>query len=100
MVIAHCRKYPEAMSKSLEKSKVTPAQPTPAALRQNLRDQIDALPDEGILVLHELALDLQLRSAWSKFSEGMTADLEAGKYEQLDEALKDARAALRSQNST
>jgi hypothetical protein len=88
------------MSKSLEKSKVAPARPTPAALRQNLRDQVDALPDEGILVLYDLALDLQLRSAWSKSSEGMTADLETGKYEQLDEALKDGRAALRRQNST
>ena len=80
------------MSKSLEKSEVQPALPKPDALRQNLRDQIEALPDEGIVVLHDLALDLQLRSAWTEFSEGMNPDWEADKYERLDEA----RAALRS----
>jgi len=73
--------------------------PEPEVLRQNLRDQLDDLPDEGIVVLHKLALELQLRSAWSKFSEGVTADWEAGKYERLDEALQDARQAVRTQGS-
>ena len=73
--------------------------PGPAALRQNLRDQLDDLPDEGIVVLHNLALELQLRSAWTRFSEGVTADWAAGKYEQLDEALKEAREALRRRES-
>jgi len=68
--------------------------PTADVLRQNLRDQLDALPDEGIVVLHNLALELQLRSAWTRFSEGITADWAAGKYERLDEALKEAREAL------
>jgi hypothetical protein len=74
--------------------------PRPDVLRQNLRDQLDDLPDEGIVVLHNLALELQLRSAWTTFSEGVTADWAAGKYERLEEALKEAREALRCTEST
>ena len=73
--------------------------PRPEVLRQNLRDQLDDLPDEGIVVLHNFALELQLRSAWARFSEGITADWTAGKYERLDEALQEARQASRSQGS-
>jgi hypothetical protein len=73
--------------------------PRPEVLRQNLRDQLDELPDEGIVVLHNFALELQLRSAWAKFSDGISADWAAGKYERLDEALNEAREALRSQSS-
>ncbi len=73
--------------------------PGPAVLRQNLRDQLDDLPDEGIVVLHNLALELQLRLAWTRFSEGVTADWAAGKYERLDEALKEVRETLRCRES-
>jgi len=74
--------------------------PTPELLRQNLRDQLDDLPDEEVVVLHQLALELRLRSAWDKFSEGITADWEGGKYERLDEALREARQALRNRSQS
>ncbi len=70
---------------------------TAEMLRQDLRDQLDSLPDEEIFVLHRLASELRLRSAWGQFSEEITADWEAGKYERLNEVLKEARQALRSQ---
>ena len=71
---------------------------TAEMLRQDLRDQLDSLPDEEIFVLHRLAGELRLRSAWEQFSEGITADWEAGKYERLNEALTEARQALRDQS--
>lgn len=70
--------------------------PSPEVLRRNVVDQLSRLPDEGVLVLHELARELELKAAWEEFSEGMARDWAEGKYEGLDEALSKARAAIRS----
>lgn len=69
--------------------------PKPEVLRRNVVEQLNRLPDEGVAVLHDLAQELELRAAWAEFSEGMAQDWAAGKYEQLDEALLKARAAIR-----
>lgn len=69
--------------------------PRPDVLRRNVVEQLDRLPDEGVAVLHDLAQELELRAAWADFSEGMAQDWAAGKYDKLDEALQEARAALR-----
>lgn len=70
--------------------------PSPEVLRRNVFEQLSRLPDEGVLVLHELARELELKAAWEEFSEGMARDWAEGKYEGLDEALSKARAAIRS----
>lgn len=69
--------------------------PKPDVLRRHVIEQIERLPDEGVAVLHELALELELRAALGEFSAGMTADWATGKYGQLDAALAEARAAIR-----
>lgn len=69
--------------------------PKSDVLRQNVVDQLNRLPDEGVAALHDLAQELELRAAWSEFSEAMAQDWTAGKYERLDEALASARAAIR-----
>jgi hypothetical protein len=69
--------------------------PKPEVLRQNVVEQLNRLPDEGVAVLHDLAQELELRAAWSEFSEGMAQDWAEGKYERLDEALASAREAIR-----
>lgn len=61
--------------------------PSPEVLRRNVFEQLSRLPDEGVLVLHELARELELKAAWEEFSEGMARDWAEGKYEGLDEAL-------------
>ena len=83
------------MSNLIEPDKSVPARPSAGALRRNVVDQLDRLPDEGVAVLHDLAQELELRAAWSDFSTGMAKDWAAGKYEGLAEALVEARAALR-----
>jgi hypothetical protein len=70
--------------------------PSPEVLRRNVVEQLSRLPDEGVLVLHELAQELELRAAWEEFSEGMARDWADGNYERLDEALTKARAAIRA----
>lgn len=69
--------------------------PKPEVLRQNVVEQLSRLPDEGVAVLHDLAQELELRTAWAEFSEGMAQDWSAGKYEKLDAALASARTAIR-----
>ncbi|MBL9131692.1 MAG: hypothetical protein JNG86_10860 [Verrucomicrobiaceae bacterium] len=69
--------------------------PKPEVLRRNVVEQIQRLPDEGVAVLHDLAQELELRAAWSDFSQGMAEDWAAGKYVNLDEAIKAARHANR-----
>ncbi len=68
--------------------------PEPSVLRKNVIDKLDSLPDEGVAVLYDLILELEMRAAWGEFSSGMAEDWAVGKYEQLDEALSEARKAL------
>jgi hypothetical protein len=70
------------------------ALPKPDVLRKNVIEQIQRLPDEGVAVLHEFAQELELRAAWQEFSQGMAQDWESGLYDNLDQALTDARKAL------
>ena len=70
--------------------------PNAEVLRRNLIEQLQRLPDEGVAVLHDLAQELEMRTAWSDFSEGMAADWAAGKYEGLGDALMTARQTLRA----
>ncbi len=70
--------------------------PSREVLRRNVMDRLDKLPDECVAVLHDLALELEMRAAWQEFSQGMAADWAAGKYERLDEAIREARAAIRA----
>lgn len=72
--------------------------PKPEVLRRNVVEQIQRLPDEGVAVLHDLAQELELRAAWSDFSQGMAEDWAAGKYANLDEAIKAARRANHQTN--
>lgn len=69
--------------------------PKPEVLRRNVVEQIQRLPDEGVVVLHELAQELELRAAWAEFSQGMAEDWMAGKYADLGEAITAARKANR-----
>lgn len=70
--------------------------PRPEVLRQSITEHLLRLSDEGLVVLHDLVLDLELRQAWHEFSTGVAGDWAAGKYDRLDEALREARAVLRS----
>ena len=83
------------MSKQLSSENPERLLPPSAILRRNLVEKLEKLPDEGIAVLHDLAEELELRAAWSGFSAGMAADWAAGKYDQLETALINARTALR-----
>jgi hypothetical protein len=84
------------MSQASEQEMSKRVRPNSEVLRRNVVEQLDRLPDEGIAVLHDLAQELELRAAWADFSAGMAEDWATGKYERLDQALADARAAIRA----
>jgi len=73
--------------------------PKPEVLRRNIIEQMDRLPDEGLMVLHDLAQEIELRAAWSEFSKELSSDWAAGKYADLDKALTAARESLRQSNA-
>ena len=73
--------------------------PAPDVLRRTVIQQLERLPDEGVAVLHDLAQELEVRAAWSAFSEGMADDWAAGKYADLDESLTRVREALRQSSA-
>lgn len=69
--------------------------PERSVLRKNLIEKLDNLPDEGMAVLYDMILELEMRAAWNEFSTGMAEDWAAGKYDQLDQELTSMRQALR-----
>ena len=70
--------------------------PKPEVLRLNVAEQLARLPDAGVVVLHDLAQELELRAAWADFSDGIAEDWAAGKYENLQASLIAARQAIQA----
>lgn len=69
--------------------------PKPDVLRQNITDRINVLSDEELIVLNDVILDIEMRSAWADFTEGASSDWDEGKYDRLDETIQNVRAARR-----
>ncbi|HQW29202.1 MAG TPA: hypothetical protein PK529_08460 [Verrucomicrobiales bacterium] len=89
------RVYNRGMSSMIEPDRSAQVRPSAEVLRRNVAEQLDRLSDEAVVVLHDLAQELELRAAWADFSAGMSKDWAAGKYESLEQSLAEARAALR-----
>lgn len=79
----------------------TPASvPTdPKELRPLLHAEVDKLRDENLLVLHRVALELELEEVTDRLNEGFDADRAAGKLARLPELIREARAAIHSRQS-
>ena len=72
------------------------ADATPDELEAYIAERLQRLSDEGLVVLHDLIADIELRQAWNEFSTGVGADWADGKHDRLEEALRDARESLRA----
>lgn len=71
----------------------------PKELRPLLHAEVDKLRDENLLVLHRVALELELEEVTDRLNEGFDADRVAGKLARLPELIREARAALRARQS-
>ena len=66
----------------------------PKELRPLLHAEVDKLRDENLLVLHRVALELELDEVTERLNVGFDADRAAGKLARLPELIREARAAL------
>ena len=71
----------------------------PKELRPLLHAEVDKLRDENLLVLHRVALELELEEVTDRLNEGFDADRAAGKLARLPELIRAARAAIHSRQS-
>lgn len=67
----------------------------PAQLRPLLHEEIDRASAQNLLLLHRVALQLELEEETARLDDGFDADAAAGKLTRLNEVIQEARAALR-----
>ena len=80
-------------------SSLTTAPMDPKELRPLLHAEVDRLRDENLLVLHRVALELELDEVTERLNEGFDADRAAGKLARLPEIIREPRAALRTRQA-
>ena len=66
----------------------------PKELRPLLHAEVDKLRDENLLVLHRVALELELDEETERLNAGFDADRAAGKLARVPEIIRAARAAI------
>jgi hypothetical protein len=60
-----------------------------------LHKMIDDLPAEELEIVEQVLARLEMDRLWKEIREGFGADWESGKYEKLDEVIRDARESLK-----
>ena len=68
----------------------------PSELRPLLHEEIDRLRDENLLLLHRVAMELELDEVTERLDEEFDKGRAEGKLERLPEILREARESLRS----
>ncbi len=84
----------------LPMSTLTHAPVDPKDLRPLLHAEVDRLRDENLLVLHRVALELELDEVTERLNEGFDADRAAGRLARLPAIIREARAAIRTRQAT
>ncbi len=72
----------------------------PKELRPLLHAEVDRLRDENLVVLHRVALELELDEVTNRLNEGFDSDRAAGKLAQVPEIIRAARAAIRTRKAS
>ena len=81
-------------------SKLSTAPVDPQELRPLLHAEVDKRRDENLLVLHRVALELELDEVTDRLNEGFAADRAAGKLARVPELIHAARAAIRARKAS
>ena len=71
----------------------------PAQLRPIVYADVDKLGAQSLMLLHRVALQLELEEVTERLNSGFDADRAAGRLERLPEIIREARAALHSRQS-
>ena len=67
----------------------------PALDRPALLKKIETLPDEDAAVIEKILARLEMDRLWKEVREGFAEDWAEGKYDRLDEIIREVRADLR-----
>jgi len=73
----------------------TAEQPIPKNLKQQLVRSLDSFEEPELVFVHRVILEVEKRRLWKKISERAEIDRLAGKWDDLDEVIRDVRAKLR-----
>ncbi len=68
----------------------------PVQIRPLLHAEIDRMTDDDVVVLHRIALQLELESLSKKLDDDFDAARAAGKFDRLPGIIREARAAIRA----
>ncbi len=71
----------------------------PNELRPLLHAEVDKLRDENLLLLHRVAMELELDEVTDRLNAGFDDDRAAGKLARLPEIIREARASLRTRQA-
>ena len=71
----------------------------PKELRPLLHAEVDKLGDENLVVLHRVALELELDEVTDRLNAGFDEDRVAGKLARLPEIIRVARAAVHARRT-
>ncbi|HBJ88102.1 MAG TPA: hypothetical protein DDZ88_30450 [Verrucomicrobiales bacterium] len=67
----------------------------PNDLKQQLHCSLDKFEESELVLVHRVFLELEKQKLWKKIGERAEADRQAGKWEDLDEVIRDVRLKLR-----
>ncbi len=72
----------------------------PNELRPLLHAEVDKLRDENLLLLHRVAMELELEEVTERLDAGFDDDHLCGKLARVSEIIREARASLRARRSS
>ena len=72
---------------------------TPEELRPLLHRRIDELPAEELELVERVLARLEMDQLWQQVREGFTQDWAAGRYDRLDETIREVRADLKQKSA-
>lgn len=67
----------------------------PNKLRPDIIQRIEAMDDGSLRLLHRLLLIVEKEQLWRELSAGAEADRSSGKFDRLNDVIREARAELR-----
>ena len=67
----------------------------PRSLRPDLIERIEAMDEDSLLLLHRMLLIVEKQRLWSELSAEAEQDCRSGKFDRLQDVIREARAELR-----
>jgi len=74
---------------------MAPMEPPPKNLRPELLRRISSMPEDDLVWLHEVLLNVEKERLWEELSSDMEAERQAGRLQRLPEIIREVRAELR-----